>query len=128
MAGNESEEQRHAFDAEVPASSEADPDVDDVIARLDVPQGKLPKEAIRDAQRLGPQIIPRLVELIERDVQAIRNGEEVRTEGAFFALYLLTEFQAKEALPAILSTTYLPDDGDLFGETIAAHLHRILAV
>lgn len=128
MAGNESEEQRQALDAEVPAPSATGLDIDDVIARLDIPQGKLPKEAIRDAQRLGPQIIPRLVELIERGAEAIRNGEKVSTEGAFFALYLLTELKAKEALPAILSTAYLPDDTDLFGDTITAHLHRILAV
>jgi uncharacterized protein YecA (UPF0149 family) len=47
----------------------------------------------------------------------------------FFALFLLTEFQAKEALPAILDVFSLPGEFpfDLFGDTVTETLVRILA-
>ena len=52
-----------------------------------------------------------------------RGADEVPEGNAeFFALFLLTEFRAKEALPAILEVVSLPDDlpFELFGDAVTA--------
>jgi hypothetical protein len=108
----------------------SDAELDAIIAELDAEfTGKLPEQAIRAAQRHRAEITPRLIELIRKATEAVRAGNDVTSDGAVLALFLLTEFEAKEALPVILEAVSLPDDGplDLFGDGIIDDLASILA-
>ncbi len=105
--------------------------MDEIIAELDqVYNGKLPERAIRAAQQRREENTPRLIDLIRKATEAVRSGGGAPPgDGHLFALYLLTEFDAKYALPAILEAVSLPGDGpfELFGDVITADLCRVLA-
>ncbi len=108
-----------------------DLDLETIIAELDAPHdGTLPKRAIREAQRRGTEIVPRLIDLVKKGTATIRAGEMPTTNGHLFALYLLTEFRARDALPAIVEAMSLPGDGsfELFGDAITEDLNRMFAV
>jgi hypothetical protein len=68
-----------------------DRELDEIILEIDAPFGELPVEAIRAAQRHRAQIVSRLVQLIERAVQDVKDGGKLETNGHFFALFLLIE-------------------------------------
>jgi hypothetical protein len=104
-------------------------DVEQILEQLDVEFYHLPVEAIRAAQQRREEVIPGLIDLIRRATERIRRGEEVNTNGHFFALFLLTEFRAKEALPAILEAVTLPGEApeQLFGDAITETLPSVLA-
>jgi hypothetical protein len=72
-------------------------------------------------------MVPRLIEVLRQASADARAGNKPNGS-AFFALFLLAEFQAKEALPAILDAVTLPGDlpFDLFGDAITSVLARIL--
>ena len=89
-------------------STEHSSDVDAILAELDAPFGVLPEKAIAAARLHRHLIIPRLIELIEKATQAVQLGRKVETNGHFFALFLLAEFRACTALPAILNALSLP--------------------
>lgn len=113
-----------------PAGAQGD-DLDAIIAGLDVKyDGKLPAEAISAAQRCREQITPRLIALLQKAIAAARAGKDVPSNGHVFAMYLLAEFQAKEALPAILEAVSLPleESEALFGSSFDEDLSSILAV
>ena len=97
-----------------------DRELDEIILEIDAPFGELPVEAIRAAQRHRDQIILRLVQLIERAVQDVEDGEKLETNGHFFALFLLVEFCAAESFNTIVRAVSLPDDlpSKLFGDGI----------
>ena len=104
--------------------------VDEIIAELDAPySGKLPERALRAAQERREEITPRLIELIRKAAAAVLAGDSPEGDGHLFALFLLTEFQAKESLPAILEAVSLPDEGpfELFGDAITENLSSVLA-
>ena len=106
-------------------------EINGIVAELDQEfTGKLPEQAIREAQRRPADITPYLIELIRKATDAVRRGRVPKGEGHLFALFLLAEFRAKEALPAILDSVSLPGDGpfDLYGDSITEDLSRILAV
>lgn len=105
-------------------------DPDDIVRRLKPDEWRLPEQAIREAQQHREAVTPRLIASIQRATEQVRSGEEPDVDVTLFALYLLTEFQAKEALPAILEAVSLPDDGpdDLFGDAITELLPRTLAI
>jgi hypothetical protein len=108
-----------------------DLNLETIVAQLDAPYtGKLPKLALREAQRRGTEMVPDLIDLIKKATAAIRTGQVPMRNGHLFALYLLTELRAKEALAAIVEAVSLPGEGpfDLFGDSITEDLHRILAV
>jgi hypothetical protein len=111
------------------ASPRTDSDLDTILSELDKPWGKLPEQAIKAARLHKEALIPRLVALIGKAARAVLAGREVKTSGHFFALYLLAEFRAREALPAIVQAISLPDEGpfDLFGDTITEDLSAVLA-
>jgi acetyl esterase len=105
--------------------------VDEVIRELNKPyDGVLPERAIREAQRLGPAIKPRLIDLLRSAAAAVRQGLPTPGEGHVLALFLLGEFRATEALPVLLECLALPGEGpfELFGDAITESLPRILAV
>lgn len=112
------------------AVSAGDLSLDDIVAELDREySGVLPEPAIRAAQRRREEVTPRLIDLIHKAAESVRAGDMPAGEGHLFALFLLTEFRAKEALPAILDAFSLPGDGpfDLFGDAVTEDLSRVLA-
>lgn len=107
-----------------------EPSIDQLVAELAREYtGTLPEEALREAQRRREEITPHLVQLIQKAMETVRDGENPRGDGHLFALFLLTEFQAKEAIPTILQALSLPDEGpfNLFGDAITEDLSGSLA-
>jgi hypothetical protein len=112
------------------ASPNAESDLDAIIAELDAPFGNLPEKAIKAVRLHKEAMIPRLIALIEDAARAAQAGEEVTNKnGHFFALFLLGEFRAREALPAILKAISLPNEGpsQLFGDAIHDVVPGVLA-
>jgi len=107
-----------------------DLDVQTILSELDAEYtGKLPERAIREAQRRGTEMVPYLIDLIRNATKAVQAGDMPHGSGHLFALYLLTEFRAKEALFPIIEAVSLPGEGpfDLFGDAITEDLSRVLA-
>jgi hypothetical protein len=104
-------------------------DLDGIIAELDTTGGELPEKAIREARAHRDETVPKLIEVIRRATAEARAGEPPEGNAHFFALFLLTEFQAKEALPAIIEAVSLPGKlpSDLFGDAITSTLARVWA-
>jgi hypothetical protein len=105
--------------------------LDEIIASLTAEyDGTLPEQALRAAQRRREEITPRLIELIRQATAAARAGEPPDDNGLLFAIYLLTEFRASEALPAILEAVSLPDGAphEMFGDCVTEDLARVFAV
>src|SRR5262249_46223626 len=94
------------------------------------PPGVLPEEALAAARKHQDRIVGRLIALIDSAARAAEQGHEVEHEGHFFALFLLTEFRATQALPAIVAAICLPGEipFDLFGDAVTETLPRTLAV
>ena len=106
-----------ATDSIGPNTEAVDP-LDSIIENLDAPHGVLPVEAIRAAREHREVIIPRLIKLIQQAAEAARDDDPPESNGHFFALFLLIEFRAAEALPVILDAVSLPGElpFDLFGD------------
>jgi hypothetical protein len=104
-------------------------DLDAIIRDLDAAGRELPVEAIRQARLHRDAVVPRLIEVLQNASARARAGEKCKPDATFFALFLLAEFQAKEALPAILEAVSLPGElpFDLFGDAITSILARVLA-
>lgn len=108
----------------------AEAEVDAAMRELDAGWDRLPEEALRTCQRHRDLAIPRLIAVIKEAVRLGKQGE-AREGGAHdFALYLLTEFRATEALPAILELLSLQEPmlDRLLGDTLTELTHRMLAV
>jgi hypothetical protein len=107
----------------------ADDVLNGIMLRLNDAWRQLPVEAIEAARRHRGAIIPRLIEAIRSATAAAAANREVTSQAHFFALFLLTEFRVKEALPAILEAVTLPGESpfDLFGDAITETLSRVLA-
>lgn len=109
----------------------ADWTVEAIIAELEREfDGSLPVDAIRAAQKRRDEIIPHLIKLVERATALVRDGELPDGNGHLIAVYLLTEFRAQQALPAILDAVSLSgeDVDELFGDAIAEDFCRVFAV
>ena len=108
---------------------EGDADLDKILLDLDTAGRELPVEAIREARRHRDAMVPKLIDVLQEASAKARSGEKREGQAPFFALFLLTEFQAKEALPAILEAVSLPGElpFDLFGDAITSVLARVLA-
>jgi len=105
-------------------------ELDSVIAQLDAATKKLPRAAIQWTREHRDLAVPRLIEVIRSATASARAGKAPDGNAHFFALFLLTEFQAKEALPAIIEAVSLPGESpfDLFEDVITETLARILPV
>ncbi|MBI3862950.1 MAG: DUF1186 domain-containing protein [Planctomycetia bacterium] len=104
--------------------------IDEIVAALDRNcQGMFPEQAIRAAQQRRDEMIPRLIDLIRNAMEIVRAGSRPTGDGVLFALYLLTEFRAAEALPTILESLSLPNDGayELYSDAITEVVGRLLA-
>ena len=70
-----------------------------------------PRQAILDARELRDWIIPNLIEIVRDATAYARFGVPSSSGGTvLFAVHLLAEFQAKEALPAIFDSLALSSD------------------
>jgi len=107
-----------------------DRELDAAMAELDAAIGKLPKAAIELLREHRDLAVPRLIEAVRSAAAGAREGDLPEGNAHFLALFLLTEFRATEALPAILEAVCLPGElpFDLFGDTITETLARILPV
>lgn len=111
-------------------SQAASIDLDAIIRELDAGIDELPEVALRQCQRHSELVTPRLIETIEEATRLGKEGTVREGNAHFFALLLLTEFRAKQALPAILEAMALPEPvlGELFGDAITENFKRTLAV
>ncbi len=102
--------------------------LDAIIRALEGGTKQLPVAAIQAARRHRAQVVPELIKLMRQATETLRRQEKYDKNGAFFALFLLAEFQAAEGLPAILEAISLPGDGpfELFGDAIHDVLPRVL--
>ncbi len=105
-------------------------DLDEIMRTLDEAHDELPEEALRMAQANREAIIPRLIHAIESATAETARGHAVTGNAHFFALFLLTEFQVREAWPAIRALLKLPGEGafELYGDLITESLSSVLAV
>jgi len=110
------------------AEDPGDRELDSAIAELDAAFEKLPGAAIQWIREHRDLAVPRLVEVIRSAAASAQGGDVPDGNAHFFALFLLTEFQVKEALPVILEAVSLPGElpFDLFGDAITSVLRRIL--
>jgi hypothetical protein len=74
-------------------------------------------------------MVPRLIEVLKDTISTARQGELPEGNAHFFAIFLLTEFEAEEAFPVVLEAFSLPGElpFDLFGDAVTSTLARILA-
>jgi hypothetical protein len=104
-------------------------DVNQLIDELDDAYTYFPEDTLRACQQHRELVIPRLIDVLREAAELGRDGTEREGNTPFFALYLLAEFQAGEALPAIIDFLSLPNDipDALLGEVITHDLPRLLA-
>lgn len=117
-------------DAQLDANAAKPVDVAATMAILNDAEDELPIEAIRTVQRHPQLFIPHLIAAIRDATAAVRDGEPPSGFAHEFALILLTEFRAKEALPAIIEAITLPGEGpyELYDDSITEDLPTTLAV
>lgn len=106
-----------------------DVDLDWALTELSKQHRTFPERALRTVQAHREAAVPRLIEAIEQGAASLAAGEKSDNDLTFYGLVLLTEFQAREAWPAIRIGLSLPGDGpfELFGDLITGALPRILA-
>jgi hypothetical protein len=74
-------------------------------------------------------MVPRLIQVLTDTISTARQGKKPEGNSHFFAIFLLTEFQADEAFPTILEAFSLPGQlpSELFGDAVTSTFSRILA-
>jgi len=92
-----------------------------------------PKQAMQQARELRDWIIPNLIEVVRDATAYARFGVPNKDGSVQFAVHLLAEFQAKEALPAIFDSLSLSIDEiwdhlylDGYYETMPGILNRLI--
>ncbi|MHB0958190.1 MAG: DUF1186 domain-containing protein [Pirellulaceae bacterium] len=105
-------------------------ELDRIVADLDAGGKKLPVEALREAREHHALMIPKLIDVLTNTVAAARAGHVPKGDAHFFAIFLLTEFQAEQAFPVLLEAFSLPGElpFDLFDDAVTSTLARILAL
>jgi Protein of unknown function (DUF1186)/SEC-C motif len=105
-------------------------DLDGLIRELDAGMDRLPEAALRTCQKHRELVTPRLIEVLQEAVRLGREGIVREGNAHFFALFLLTEFEAKEALQVILELYSLRDPvlDSLLGGAVTETTRRVLAI
>lgn len=126
--GSMDSRQRELLDSAASRLIEAE--LDRIVAELDVGFHVLPEGAIREAREHRDLIVPRLIQVLQDVIAEARAGDISEGNAHFFAVFLLTEFQAEEACETMLEAFSLADDlpFDLFGDAIYYIPMRILAM
>ncbi|MBC7966513.1 MAG: DUF1186 domain-containing protein [Fuerstia sp.] len=101
--------------------------IDQILWDLNYCDGEYPEAAFQAALERRDEIIPVLIELIEDASGRADEGERVTTWGHIGAMFLLTEFGAKEGLPVILSSMRNAEVKDLYGNFITDSLPSVAA-
>ncbi len=103
--------------------------LDDIIQRLKVSGNDFPEQAMRDARACAKEITPKLIQLLQEVTERAKRGDISEDNSQLFAVFLLAEFHAKEAAPAIIDSLSLPGEGpfDLFGDVTLEDFREILA-
>lgn len=104
-------------------------DLESIIDRLDLPDGGFPSDAIEEARKRSQEITPLLIGLIQDATHDCREGHLDDCYGHFCGAFLLAEFRAVEAWPAIREAISLPGDKpyELFGDAITEDFACIIA-
>jgi len=105
--------------------------VNSIIRRFHNVENIFPKQAVFDARKHRDLIIPSLIEEVRNETAYSRF--EIRGDGAIqFAVHMLAEFQAKEALPFVLESLSLTEDqacclySDGLFESMPGILYRLM--
>lgn len=104
-------------------------DIDWIMDELDAAYGYLPREAILAARRAPrDEMVARLIEAIRQAIVEVRDGFPPDGDAHYFALFLLCEFRAREALPVILDALSLPGEGpfEVFDDVITEYVTRTI--
>ncbi len=101
--------------------------IDQILWDLNYCDGEYPEAAFQAALEQRDEIIPQLIELIEDAGGRADEDGRVTTWGHIGAMFLLTEFNAKEGLPAILSSMCCSEVKDLYGDFITDSLPYVAA-
>ena len=101
--------------------------IDQILWDLNYCDGEYPEAAFQAAREQRDEIIPQLIELIEDAVGRADEDERVTTWGHIGAMFLLTEFDAKEGLSVILRSMCNSEVQDLYGDFITDCLPYVAA-
>lgn len=116
---------------ELTQEAAAEVDLDQIVRDLNVDwYTTFPEAAIRAAQRHREAITPKLIEVLRSAAANAKAGRVPVGSAPTIALFLLAEFQATEALPAVIEAISLPDEDsyELFGELLTEDISRLLAI
>jgi uncharacterized protein len=104
-------------------------DLDQLIRELDAAYDRFPEHALRACQQRRDLVTPRLIDVLQEAARVGCEGSIREGNAPLFALMLLAEFQATEALPAIMAVLELPNDvpDRLLGDAVTEEVPRILA-
>lgn len=104
--------------------------LDSIMRGLEEGVTSVPETAIREARQHRERMIPRLTQALKNAVAGVREEKKPAGNAHLLALYLLTEFKATEAFPALLEAISLPGDlaEDLFGDAVLDLPPRIFAL
>jgi hypothetical protein len=109
----------------------AETDLEQIIRDLNVDWfTSFPEAAIRAAQQHREAITPKLIDVLRSAAAAAKAGTTPVGSAPTIALFLIAEFEATEALPAVVEVISLPEDDayELFGDVLTEDISRILAV
>ncbi len=100
---------------------------DQILWELNYCDGTFPEAAVQAARQHRDEIIPRLITAISDATKIYEDRGAVETWGHIAALFLLYEFNAKQAFPAIMESACSSGSEGLYGDFIAEDLHFIAA-
>ena len=101
--------------------------IEQILRDLNYCDGEYPEAAFQAAREQRDEIVPRLIELIEDAAERAEYDERVTTWGHIGAIFLLTEFDEKKSLPAILSSLCISEVKGLYGDFITDSLPHVAA-
>ena len=90
--------------------------LDQIIWDLNYCDNEFPAAAFEAARQQRDAIIPRLIEILEEATKDANDDVPVMTWGHIAAMFLLTEFDVKEAFPAILDAMCSLDASRVYGD------------
>src|SRR6056297_2183915 len=104
-------------------------DLESIVDQLIESNARLPVEAIEAARENREEITPLLIRLVEDATRDCRQGLIIEDDGHFYATYLLAEFGASEAWPAVLAAASLPGEKpfELYEDAITEDFGHIFA-
>ncbi|MEX1232418.1 MAG: DUF1186 domain-containing protein [Planctomycetaceae bacterium] len=117
------------MNSDIRLDDESPLDLAQILNELDNEDCILPYDAIRAAQKHREQMTPLLIEMLRQATEWVRQGNDAETNGHLIALFLLIEFKAKEAYPAIIDSFSLTDlqAMDLYGDALLDFMPGLLA-